>query len=144
LGLTPSASARRARNATLAFANILFLSQSLDNLDGIPIAGSSPVKTTAIYGLIGALLGIVLASLLVPPALSWYSAPGGLPQGTQIQAIVQIPEVIRYATSKLIRWQMISAVIGGVLGLVAGVMLTRNSPAGDLRRMGTTAPIPGR
>jgi uncharacterized membrane protein len=102
------------------------------------------VKTTAIYGLIGALLGIVVASLLVPPALSWYSAPGGLPQGTQIQAIVQIPEVIRYATGKLIRWQMISAVVGAALGIVAGVMFTRNSPASDLRRMSTPAGIPGR
>lgn len=58
---------------------------------------------TLTFALIGALLGIVIASLVVPPALSWYTAPGGLPQGTQIQALVQIPEVIAYATGRLIR-----------------------------------------
>jgi hypothetical protein len=76
------------------------------------------MKTKMIFMLVGALLGIAAASLLVPPALSWYTAPGGLPQGTTIQALVQIPEVIRYATGKLIRWQMISAGLGAVAGLV--------------------------
>ena len=51
----------------------------------------------------------VLAALMVPPSLAWYSAPGGLPKGAQIQAVVEIPEVIRYATDKLIRWQAIAA-----------------------------------
>ena len=71
--------------------------------------------------LIGALLGIVVASFVVPPALSWYSAPGGLPEGTQIQALVQIPEVIGYATGRLMRGQAIGAGIGAALGLVAAV-----------------------
>ena len=57
------------------------------------------MKTVLILMLTGALLGVVAASFIVPPALSWYSAPGGLPQGTQIQAVVEIPQVIRYATS---------------------------------------------
>jgi hypothetical protein len=61
------------------------------------------VKTILIFVLTGALLGIVVASLVVPPALAWYTAPGGLPQGAQIQALVQIPEVIRYSTGRLIR-----------------------------------------
>jgi hypothetical protein len=69
------------------------------------------MKTLLIWALAGALLGIAIASLVVPPALSWYSAPGGLPEGTQIQALVQIPEVIRYATGKLIRGQMIGAAV---------------------------------
>ena len=72
------------------------------------------MKTLLIYALAGALLGVVVASLVVPPALSWYSAPGGLPAGAQIQAIVQIPEVIGYATGKLIRGQLIGAGIGAV------------------------------
>jgi len=70
------------------------------------------VKTTVILALVGALLGVVIASFVVPPALAWYTSPGGLPQGAQIQAVVQIPEVIRYATSRLIRGQMIGAGIG--------------------------------
>ena len=86
------------------------------------------MKTTVILVLVGALLGIVVASLVVPPALSWYSTPGGLPQGSKIQAVVDIAEVIRYATEKLIRGQMIGAVIGSVLGLVGGILVGRRKP----------------
>jgi hypothetical protein len=81
------------------------------------------MKTTLIFVLAGALAGIVVASFVVPPALAWYTSPGGLPQGAQIQAVVQIPEVIRYATSKLMRGQLIGAAIGGAVGLIAGVLL---------------------
>jgi hypothetical protein len=83
------------------------------------------MKTAVICLLLGALLGIVAASLIVPPALSWYTAPGGLPRGTQIQALVEIPEVIRYATGRLIRGQLIGAAIGGAAGLVLGLLLGR-------------------
>lgn len=68
--------------------------------------------------LAGALIGAVIASFLVPPMLSWYTSPGGLPQGAQIQAVVQIPEVIRYATSKLLMGQAIGAALGAGLGLM--------------------------
>ena len=81
------------------------------------------MKTTLILVLVGALIGIVAASFLVPPALAWYTAPGGLPQGTQIQALVQIPQVIRYATGRLMHWQMIGAAIGAGLGLIAGFLV---------------------
>jgi hypothetical protein len=81
------------------------------------------VKTTLILVLAGALLGAAVASLVVPPALSWYTSPGGLPQGAQIQALVQISEVIRYATSRLIRGQMIGAAVGSGLGLVLGLFV---------------------
>jgi hypothetical protein len=82
------------------------------------------VKTTLILVLAGALVGIVIASFIVPPALAWYTAPGGLPQGAQIQAIVQIPEVIRYSTGRLIRGQLIGAAIGAAVGLVFGITLS--------------------
>lgn len=82
-----------------------------------------PVKTAIIFTLLGALLGIVLASYIVPPALSWYTAPGGLPQGTQIQALVQIPDVISYATGRLIRGQEIGAGIGAIVGLALGITI---------------------
>lgn len=86
------------------------------------------MKTTIILMLTGALAGIAVASLAVPPALSWYSEPGGLPQGTTIQALVQIPEVIRYSTSKLIRWQMISAGLGAGVGLAVGIAFASKRP----------------
>jgi hypothetical protein len=81
------------------------------------------MKTTLILMLAGALIGIGVASVVVPPALSWYTAPGGLPKGAQIQAIVEIPEVIRYATGRLIRGQEIGAAIGAVVGLGVGIFV---------------------
>jgi hypothetical protein len=82
-----------------------------------------------VFVLAGALLGIVVASLVVPPALSWYTTPGGLPQGAQIQALVQIPEVIRYSTGRLIQGQMIGAAIGAVAGLGLGLFVNAGSRA---------------
>src|SRR5438046_10316404 len=82
------------------------------------------MKTTLIYTLFGAVIGAVIASFIVPPALAWYTAPGGLPQGAQIQAVVQIPEVIRYATSHLLRGQLIGAGVGAAIGLIAGLFFT--------------------
>jgi hypothetical protein len=92
------------------------------------------VKTTLIYILLGALAGVVAASYIVPPALSWYTEPGGLPGGAQVQALVNIPAVIQYATSKLLRGQMIGAGLGAIVGLVLGIMLAsrrRRSMAAD-------------
>lgn len=86
------------------------------------------MKTLLIWALAGALGGIATASVIVPPALSWYSAPGGLPKGAQIQALVEIPEVIRYSTGRLIRGQAIGAAVGALLGLVAGVVGRRKRP----------------
>jgi hypothetical protein len=86
------------------------------------------MKTLAIWVLVGALAGIAVASFVVPPALSWYTAPGGLPQGTQIQALVEIPEVIRYATGRLIRGQLIGAAVGAVLGAVVSMMTRKRTP----------------
>jgi hypothetical protein len=81
------------------------------------------MKTTIILMFSGAFAGIVIASFVVPPALAWYTSPGGLPQGAQIQAVVQIPEVIKYATASLIRGQAIGAVIGAAAGLALGIFL---------------------
>ena len=85
------------------------------------------MKTVVILALAGALLGIAIASLVVPPALAWYTAPGGLPQGAQIQALVQIPEVIRYSTGRLIRGQLIGAAIGAIVGLGLGIFANARS-----------------
>jgi hypothetical protein len=81
------------------------------------------MKTMFIVALTGVILGAVVASLFVPALLSWYAEPGGLPAGAQVQAVVPIPEVIRYATGRLILWQAVGGAIGGVLGLVGGYMM---------------------
>jgi hypothetical protein len=85
------------------------------------------VKTLLNFVLGGALLGIAVASVVVPPALSWYTTPGGLPEGAQIQALVEIPEVIRYSTGRLLRWQAIGGAIGAVAGLGGGIFLARRN-----------------
>src|SRR2546427_10375681 len=95
------------------------------------------MKTATIFMLAGALLGVAVASLVVPPAMAWYTSPGGLPQGAQIQAVVQIPEVIRYATSRLLTGQLVGAVIGAALGLAVGVMVN-----GGSRRPSVSVPTP--
>ena len=101
-------------------------------------------KTILIFVLTGGLLGGLIASVIVPPALTWYITPGGLPEGAQIQALVQIPEVIRYATGKLMRAQAIGVGIGAVGGLVAGILFVRRNqftpppvPAGSRTEPGT-------
>ncbi len=85
--------------------------------------------------LLGALAGVFIAAWIVPPTLAWYSAPGGLPKGAQIQAVVEIPEVIRYATGKLIRWQLISAGIGAIVGFALGLFF------GTRRRGAISTPV---
>jgi hypothetical protein len=94
------------------------------------------VKTLLNFVLAGALLGVFVASVVVPPALSWYTTPGGLPEGAQIQALVEIPEVIRYSTGRLLRWQAIGAAIGAVAGLGGGIFLMRR------HRLQTHVPSP--
>jgi gas vesicle protein len=47
---------------------------------------------------------------------------------------VQIPEVIRYATTSLIWGQLIGAAIGGAAGLALSIVV---------RRKGKAAPAPG-
>ena len=85
------------------------------------------MKTTLTLMLVGALAGVAIASVAVPPALAWYTAPGGLSGGAADPAVVQIPEVIRYATTRLIRGQLIGAGIGAALGLVLGIMFGRRA-----------------
>ena len=73
------------------------------------------MKGAVIWILAGALAGIVAASFIVPPMLSWYNEAGFLAQGGQAAAMVNLPEVVRYSTSRLIRGQAIGAVIGAAV-----------------------------
>jgi hypothetical protein len=84
------------------------------------------VKTILILTLSGALIGAAAAAFIVPPLLSWYATPGGVPPGTQ--TMVQMPDVVRYVSSKMIQGQGIGAAIGAVMGLVIGVMARRRKP----------------
>jgi hypothetical protein len=96
------------------------------------------MKTTLILMLLGAIAGAVIASFVVPPALSWYTTPGGLPGGADVQAVVQIPAVIRFATTSLIRGQLIGGGIGAAAGLVLGIVLSsRGRREGEFTRYRT-------
>src|SRR5215467_5503263 len=97
------------------------------------------MKTTLILVLAGCLIGAVIASWIVPPALAWYTTPGGLPRGAEVQAVVQISEVIRYSTSRLLRGQLIGGGIGAVLGLVCGMFFGVRS-----RQSTTPSSVPSR
>jgi len=97
----------------------------------------SIVKTALLLMLAGALLGAAVASFLVPPMLSWYTSPGGLPQGAQIPAVVQIPEVIRYATSRLLLGQAIGGGIGAMAGLMVGFSLRRKPSTANTANLPT-------
>ena len=80
------------------------------------------MKNALLLMLAGAIVGAVAASFVVPPMLSWYATPGGLPQGAAISAVVQIPEVIRYATGRLLLGQAVGGGIGARIGLVLAVL----------------------
>lgn len=88
------------------------------------------MKTVLIFTLLGALLGVAAASVVVPPALGWYNEAGYLSQprsGTAQapQSLVNVPELIRYTTSRLIRGQVIGGAVGAAAFLVIGVLVAR-------------------
>jgi hypothetical protein len=83
------------------------------------------MKNAAILMLSGAIVGASAASFIVPPMLSWYTEPGGLPKGAAVQAVVQIPEVVRYVTSRLLWGQAAGAAIGAIAGLILSFSFRR-------------------
>jgi hypothetical protein len=97
------------------------------------------MKTALIFTLLGALLGVVGASLIIPPTLSWYNESGFLsqPQGGQVQALVNIPQVIRYTTTRLIKGQLIGGILGAAGGLLVGILAAR---AGRQKPVATPSP----
>ena len=100
------------------------------------------MKTVMIFFLLGAILGAAAATVIVPPTLSWYNEAGFLSQSgqaSQVQALVNIPQVIRYATNRLIRGQLIGAAIGAVAFLVIGIVVASK---GRSRSVHAPAPRP--
>jgi hypothetical protein len=81
------------------------------------------MKGILIWVLMGAILGIVAASFVVPPMLSWYNEAGYMAKNGQPAAMVNLPEVVRYATTRLIRGQAIGGGIGAVVFFVLGLAI---------------------
>jgi hypothetical protein len=86
------------------------------------------LKTVLVFMMTGALLGVVIASLIVPPILSWYNEPGAIAPG-RIETLCNLPELIRYTSTRLIRGQIIGAAVGALLFMVPGVMTVRRRSA---------------
>ena len=87
------------------------------------------LKTVLVFMMTGALLGVVIASFLVPPILSWYNEPGAIAPGRQVETLCNLPELIRYTSTRLIRGQLIGAVLGAFLFMIPGVMTVRRRTA---------------
>ncbi|HLT30204.1 MAG TPA: hypothetical protein VK013_09170 [Myxococcaceae bacterium] len=94
------------------------------------------LKTVLLLLLSGVILGAVVASLIAPALYTWSHAPGA---GTQ--EIVSRVEVIREATSMLLRAQTLGAGIGGLTGLIAGILFARSRSRREARRL--QAPVNG-
>jgi len=90
----------------------------------------SRTSTILLYMLVGALVGAVIASFVVPPVLTWYNEPGAINAGKQVETLCNIPELIRYTSSRLLRGQLIGAFIGALVGLVVALMRSRHPSGG--------------
>jgi uncharacterized membrane protein YeaQ/YmgE (transglycosylase-associated protein family) len=83
------------------------------------------VKTVVLFMLIGALIGIAVASFVVPPMLAWYAEPGGPHAGEKVQAICDLAETIRSATHRLMMSQLVAGIIGAIVFLFPGLAVER-------------------
>ncbi len=91
------------------------------------------MKTLLLWILAGALVGVAAASFVVPPMLSWYNEAGYLAKGGQPAAMVNLPDVVRYVTSRLIRGQAIGAAAGAVVFLALGLATGRRGTSRSAR-----------
>jgi hypothetical protein len=86
------------------------------------------MKRLLVLGVVGALVGVVIASLVVPPTLSWYNEPGNISKGTStVQTLCNIPELIQYTSRRLLEGQLIGGAIGAVLFAIAGAFFGREA-----------------
>jgi len=83
------------------------------------------VRTVLVFMMIGAILGIVVASLVVPPVLAWYNAPGAIKPGGSVETLCNLPDLIRYTSRRLLLGQLIGAGIGALAFLFPGVAWAR-------------------
>lgn len=73
--------------------------------------------------LVGALLGIILTTWFGPRILTWWFTP---PAGVML---TNASEAVRWGMDRLVHAQLISLLVGAVLGLVVGVLLFRRKPS---------------
>jgi hypothetical protein len=98
----------------------------------IPRDGLSPeevgvFRTVVIFVLLGAILGAVAASFIAPPLLGWYNEAGFLSQTGQVQSLVNLPQIIRYTTDRLLKAQLVGAGLGAFTFLILGLYASSRS-----------------
>jgi len=86
-------------------------------------------KTVLVFMLVGAVIGAVAASFVVPPVLSWYNATGTIAPSGHVETLCDLPEMIRYTARSLFRGQLIGAGIGAVLFFFPGIATVRRRAA---------------
>jgi uncharacterized protein (DUF2062 family) len=70
----------------------------------------------------GALVGVILTTWLAPSVFVWWFTP---PAG--LTMTFDAPKAIQWGMNRLVHAQMISIVVGAILGLVVGVLFRRRS-----------------
>ena len=60
----------------------------------------------------------------------WYNEPGAISPGKQVDTLCNIPELIRYTSSRLLRGQLIGAAIGALVFLFPGILSARRQTRG--------------
>ncbi len=68
----------------------------------------------------GALVGIILTTWLAPSVFVWWFTP---PAG--LTMTFDAPKAVQWGMNRLVHAQLISLVVGALLGLVLGVLVTR-------------------
>src|SRR5215467_11865044 len=92
--------------------------------------------------MMGAIVGTVAASFIVPPILGWYNEPGSISPGKQVETLCNLPELIRYTSSRLMRGQLIGAGVGAFLFMFPGISLARRRSVARFGRPSSAPPPP--
>ena len=87
------------------------------------------MRTVFVFMLVGAIVGAVVASFIVPPVLAWYNAPGAISPGKQVETLCNLPDLIRYTSKRLLLGQAIGAVVGAIVFLFPGLAVSRRHSA---------------
>ena len=83
------------------------------------------MKTVLVYMLIGAVLGAVVASFIVPPVLAWYNEPGQISPNKPVETLCNLPDLIRYTSKRLLWGQLVGAAVGALIFLFPGMAVAR-------------------
>ncbi len=94
------------------------------------------LKTLLTFMLLGAFLGLAMASWLAPKWLEWDNSP----RYQAAQTLCNLPEIIRNITADLLHYQLIGTLAGTGLFLVLGIVFVvwRNKRTRRMQQPPTT------